>query len=221
MSPAVCSKASLFSRASLDPQLGLPLLSGSPIGPPGDRLIQQCASPKKNYYGSSSSGQFSYYGGDGSPSDAIFMYDFRSPAIAWTGYCHEGDCQICKEEETRCESSGIPQTCQRGKWRASVGGVGLLAAGQQAERFVVPFAVTVFIATALLIIIQSTHGALLFKISLNAKRESMLGRDSVEPRSGPPGPYAGEAGVVGTFTHASAREFEMGAAGNAGFGRHP
>ena len=168
MSPGVCSKAALFK----------------------DNLIKQCSSRSSSYGSGYYSNLFEY------KTDS-FQYSFTSPAIAWWGNCKQGECQVCKEGESRCTSRrGIHQECSHGKWKASVGTALLRGEG---ERFLVAFFVTVFVATALLIIIQCTQGGLLFKISLKAKREV----------DDPPKPHDNRA---------PAREFEMGAAGTTDAG---
>ena len=77
--------------------------------------------------------------------------------------------------------TGIPQECSRGQWKASVGW--FRQKQRKEEELFLPFAVTVFAATALLVIIQCSQGGLLFKISLNAKREASALADRHDHRA--------------------------------------
>ena len=165
MSPAVCTKAALVKG----------------------QLFKRCTS-ELNRYGYIEYNDRFEYSRAGSP----FTYAFSSPAIAWQGNCEQGKCHVCQEGSTRCFPSsgsssgisvqtGIPQECSRGEWKASVGS--FRQKQRKEEELFLPFAVTVFAATALLVIIQCSQGGLLFKISLNAKREASALADRHDHRA--------------------------------------
>ena len=58
-------------------------------------------------------------------SDAFYRFYINSPAIEWEGTCQEGDCNACKDMDTRCgedggpEDGGRPQICVNGEWTLS------------------------------------------------------------------------------------------------------